>query len=277
MEISFQCKNKFQIEKNLWIEYLTECCGFGKVGTFPDILSNRHSVFSINPNHLQFKIDFSSFPQIKIKASNLFFTGETKKKIIESWLDELEERVFTWTKTQKSNPPFGFSFLVQKSFNGASELVSRIMFPLGGLVLFNMVIYTFLCYFLLKGIIAEIQFDNIATPQYLSIDQIKPTVISLYQGEQEYFKASFLCALIGGGWFFVLQQFLICCLFKFCNEYFNQVVISLIVFGLLEGLIYFDPRNYELVILFVPITFISYLIFGFLSRNLPIFKVKKPI
>lgn len=277
MEISLKCKNKFQSEKNLWIDYLTKCCGFSKVGVQSEVLKNRHSIFSTNPNQLQFKIDFSSFPEIRIKASNIFLTREMKEKIIGVWLEDLEERVFTWAKTQKSPPPVCVSYLVDQSFNGVSELISRLIFPLSCLILFNFLIYTFLCYFLLKGIISEIHFDDIAPPQYLSIDQLKPNIIGLYRSDQDLLKASFLCALIGGGWFLVVQQFLICCLFKFCSEFFKQVVILLIVFGLLEGLIYFDPRNFEWVFLFVPITFISYFIFGFFSRKFPIFAAKKPI
>lgn len=277
MEINYSFNKKFQTEKKFFVYFLINQLSFKTMDLQSNVLVNQNSLISTNPNNLKMQVDFSEFPCIKINLKNLFFPKNTQKTILEEWCQNLEEQVFYWSKTNKPIPFPKVSYLPNRTIGAFSELVSQIVVPGSVVIIFNFFIYAFLCYFMLRGIIGEIQYDDNSPPNFLSFNQLKPTVVSLYQTNIDIIKAALLCALISGGWFFGVQQFLICLLVKFYSKCAKNAFICMMILGIMQGSIYFSPTNYWWLIFFVLITMVSNILFGFLSRKFPIFLVKNQL
>ena len=274
MKINAKCDQKFLCEKNVWIDYLINSEGFKRSSNSPHKLFTRSSKFSANPNYMHLEVDLSQFPNIEITVNNLFFNDSKKSQLALHWFASLEERVFVWSKTGKQISSPKVSFLSSQTYQGFAELVSRLVVPVGLLLIFNMVIFTLLLYAMIKGIINEIQFDESSPPTYFSFAQVKPSVLMLYQDNITIMKSAFLGALLGGGILFGIQQLLVCLFLKVYGYYCKKVILCLIILGVLQGFLYFTVSNIELVLLFVPITIFSYFTFSFLSRKIPFYFVK---
>lgn len=277
MKIKIGLNNNFQIENKTWIQYLINVEGFHFVKKSKNVLSNTSSFFSSHPATVEMQVDISNYPEIQIEVKNWVLGEEPLQKVIQGWVETLEERVFDYSRNQEIKNVPKASYLLEKSIGGIAELFSHLFLPSLLVILSAFGFYVLLCFFMIKTIAMEMKYDPQAVSTYLSFAQLPPDEIGLYATNQDFLYAAILLAFLGGGFLFGAQQLLICLLLKFWSGYIQNKIILLFVLGCFQGMLYFLPTTSIYWLIFVPVSFFSYFLFSYFSRKMPFNISQRPL
>jgi hypothetical protein len=277
MKIKYKLNNYFQIDNKCWFQYLIKHEGFKAVKKSTVKLTNSSSYFSSHPNSIKIQIDFTNYPEIEVEAKNWVFSKSFLETIVQNWIKNREERVFIYSQNQVSSPSPKLSYLPEKSMGGVAELFSRLLLPSLAVMICAFAFYVLMCFYMIKTIVSEMKYD-VQNPQtYLSFNQIQPSELSLYTSNIDFMYAAILLALLGGGFFFGVQQLLICIIVKFWSGILKNKIALIIVLGAFQGMIYFLPLLSSIWLIFIPYSFLSYFVFSFLTRKIPFYNFKRSV
>lgn len=277
MKIKYKPNNYLQIDNNQWVQYLTFQEGFKPYQKSKEKFINSCSYFSSHIGAIKIRVDLAHFPEIEVEVKNWVFSQEQLKNLMENWIKNMEERVYLYSQNQKRISCPKPSYLSEKSIGGVAELFSRLWIPSLVILICGFGYYVLLCFYIMKTIVSEMKI-NLQSPQtYLSLNQIQPSELSLYTTNSDFFYAAILLALLGGGIFFGAQQLLICIFVKFWSGFFKNKIALIIVLGAFQGMIYFLPLISLCWLAFIPVTFLSYFLFSFLTRKIPFYISKRSI
>ncbi len=269
MKIKYKANKYFQIENKIWLDYLINQEKFKPMKGSKEKLVNSCSYFSSHPESIQIHIDLSHFPEIGVEAKNCFFPHAQLQKISQDWIEKIEERLFAYSQGQALMKYPKPSYLLEKSIGGVSELFSHLFLPSLAVIVSAFVCYVLICFNVIKTIATEMKYDYHNPQTYLSFAQLSPDEISFYSSNADFLNAAILLALLGGGFFFGVQQLLICLTVKFWSGFIYNKIALLILLGGLQGVLYFMPTISSNWLVFIPVSFLSYFLFSFFTRRVP--------